>query len=155
MIVMLPPNAYLRGPLEVSLAEALELKVDLLGPEVLSLVAAGDRVRGRGIAIGPNMAAMLEVVIEKVGILGEKPAGTGREDSRDRASRRPGPPPKRTQRDSAEPPAAKMQDSPAREDGKKLPDAEAHRPSEISAEPQAADETEGGSSGEDAEDKEN
>ncbi len=91
LVVLLPPNAFLRGPLEVPLVENAEIRVDWLDPKAYMMAAAGDRVRAKGIQVGPNVVEVSELTIEKMGPLGDKtstgPRNTRQESrtSRDRS----------------------------------------------------------------------
>jgi len=70
--VALPPNPYLRGSLQVSLAEEVEITVDFFDPAIYRLATAGDRIEAKGHQVGPNAGFMTELKIEKATPLGQK-----------------------------------------------------------------------------------
>ena len=72
LVVVLPPNAFLRGPLEVPLVENPEIRVDWSDTGAYMMVAAGDRIRAKGMQVGPNVLEVSELIIEKMGPLGVK-----------------------------------------------------------------------------------
>lgn len=63
--VAVPPNIYIRGPLEVQLAENVEVRVNFSDQRAFLLAGEGDRIRAQGIQVGPNVARVTEVRIEK------------------------------------------------------------------------------------------
>jgi len=81
LVVVLPPNAFLRGPVEVPLAENPEIRVDWSDTGAYMMAAAGDRVRAKGMQVGPNVVEVSELIIEKMGPLGDK-TSTGLRNTR-------------------------------------------------------------------------
>ncbi len=75
-VVALPPNIYVRGPIEVELAETVEVRVDITDPRAYLMASEGDRIRAKGFLVGPGMARPTEVIIEKTTPLGAKSPGT-------------------------------------------------------------------------------
>lgn len=137
LVISPPPNVYVRGPLEITLAEHAEIRVDISEPRAYTMASPGDRLKGKGFQIGPNTGVVSELVIELVSPLGGK-LEPGADKSREGASRsrdpREGGP--RTRRPESGP-RTPQADLPARQ-----PPAEA---------PPRAAEEEGGSDPRDAE----
>ncbi len=59
------PNVFFRPAVKVNLADDVQVAVELAGPAVLGLTAKGDRIEARGVQIGPAVAEVAEVTIEK------------------------------------------------------------------------------------------
>ncbi|MCS7237342.1 MAG: hypothetical protein NZ899_03625 [Thermoguttaceae bacterium] len=86
LVVSPPPNIYLRGPIEISLADQADIRVDISQPQAYTMASPGDRVRAKGFQVGPNAGVVSEVVIELATPLGNKP-DSGADRSREAGSR--------------------------------------------------------------------
>ena len=88
LLVVLPPNAFLRGTLEVPLAENADIRVDWSEAGAFMMAAPGDRVRAKGVQVGPNAIEVSELTIEKMTPLGENPSAGRRSTRQDSPSNR-------------------------------------------------------------------
>lgn len=64
LTVFVPRNRYLRPPLEVTIAEAPEIELDVAGPKALMLAKKGDQVEARGRQVGPAASQVMELTIQ-------------------------------------------------------------------------------------------
>jgi len=64
------PNRFFRPAIKLSLADDVQIAVQLSGPVVLGLIAKGDRIEARGVQVAPTAAEVSEVRIEKLEPIG-------------------------------------------------------------------------------------